>query len=276
MENKILLLTEEDMYDIEHNKNLKVEKIKQGFELFEIGDKELKGAILKINNIDKPLEEVKDTCYLAKSELYNKNVYYPIDKYDECYEADFYKIISSVAFNMGASYIKIYAKNEESNNNKKEKETQFKRKDEINAKLWEADIKLEDEINLKSDNKNNFSIDKSEKIMFEDRNKNTRMTKEEFSSWIEKEGINEKALTFFENRINHFKEKGEALGEWNLKWEKSEYSKSVNETFKKIKAGISLLPSELLFIKESFSAIFRKVEDNEKKLLKEFCIHIEF
>ena len=91
---------------------------------------------------------------------------------------------------MGASYIKIYAKNEESNNNKKEKETQFKRKDEINAKLWEADIKLEDEINLKSDNKNNFSIDKSEKIMFEDKNKNTRMTKEEFSSWIEKEGIN--------------------------------------------------------------------------------------
>ena len=174
MENKILLLTEEDMYDIEHNKNLKVEKIKQGFELFEIGDKELKGAILKINNIDKPLEEVKDTCYLAKSELYNKNVYYPIDKYDECYETDFYKIISSVAFNMGASYIKIYAKNEESNNNKKEKETQFKRKDEINAKLWEADIKLEDEINLKSKNKNNFSIDKSEKIMFEDRNKNTR------------------------------------------------------------------------------------------------------
>lgn len=111
MENKILLLTEEDMYDIEHNKNLKVKKIKQGFELFEIGDKELKGAILKINNIDKPLEEVKDTCYLAKSELYNKNVYYPIDKYDECYEADFYKIISSVTFNMGASYIKIYAKN---------------------------------------------------------------------------------------------------------------------------------------------------------------------
>ena len=50
--------------------------------------------------------------------------------------------------------------------------------------MWEADIKLEDEINLKSDNKNNFSIDKSEKIMFEDRNKNTRMTKEEFSSWI--------------------------------------------------------------------------------------------
>ena len=251
MENKILLLTEEDMYDIEHNKNRKVEKIKQGFELFETGDKELKGAILKINNIDKPLEEVKDTCYLVKSELYNKNVYYPIDKYDECYEADFYKIISSVAFNMGASYIKIYGKNEESNSSKKEKDNQFWKKDEIKAKYKNVDIELNEEINLKSDNKDNFDMNKSEKIMFEDRNKNTRMTKEEFSSWINKEGINEKALT-------------------------SEYSKSVYETYKEIKAGISFLPSELLFIKESFSAIFHRVEDNEKKLLKEFCIHIEF
>ena len=276
MENKILLLTEEDMYDIEHNKNRKVEKIKQGFELFETGDKELKGAILKINNIDKPLEEVKDTCYLVKSELYNKNVYYPIDKYDECYEADFYKIISSVAFNMGASYIKIYGKNEESNSSKKEKDNQLGKKDEIKAKYKNVDIELNEEINLKSDNKDNFDMNKSEKIMFEDRNKNTRMTKEEFSSWINKEGINEKALTFFENRINHFKEKGEAFGEWNLEWKKSEYSKSVYETYKEIKAGISFLPSELLFIKESFSAIFHRVEDNEKKLLKEFCIHIEF
>lgn len=274
MEDKILLLTEEDMYDIEHNKNRYVEKIKKGFELFEIGDKELKGTVLKINSIDKPLEEVKDTCYLVKSELYNNNVYYPIDKYDECYESDFYKIISSIAFNMGASYIKIYAKNEESNINRKEREAKVE--DKIDAKLKKPDIEANTGINVEYKNSSNYSVDKSEKIMYEDRNQNTKMTKEEFSKWIEKENIKEEALTFLKNRIEHFKKTGEAVGEWNLKWEKSEYSKSVYETYKEIKSGISFLPSELLFIKESFSAIFRRVEDNEKKLVKEFCIHIEF
>lgn len=274
MDKNILLLKDIDKYAIDDNPR-GAENIKRGFKLYEFGNEDLKGCILRVDSKDIPLDEYKDnSLYIVESELYNKNIYYPLDKYNEYYEIDFYKIISSIAFNMGASYVKIYAKNEESNINRNEGETKFE--DKIDAKLKKNNIGANVSFNVECNNKSSYSVDKSEKIMYEDRNENTKMTKEEFSKWIEKEDINEKALTSFENRINHFKETGEAKKEFNLKCEKSEYSKSVNETYKEIKAGISLLHPILSTVKESFNFISRKVEDNEKKLLKELFIHIEF
>lgn len=274
MDKNILLLKGIDKYAIEDSPS-KAKDIENRFKLYEFGDDNLKGCILRMDSKDIPLDEFNDSSlYVVESELYNKNIYYPLDKYSEYYEADFYKIISSVAFNMGASYIKIYAKNEESNINRKEGETKIE--DKIDAKLKKTDIGANADINIRYNNNSNYSVDKSERIIYEDRNKNTKMTKEEFSKWIEKEDINEKALPFFKNRIDHFKKTGEANENFSLKWKKSEYSKSVNETYKEIKNNIDILHPILLTVKKSFNFTSNKVEDNENKLIKELCIYIEF
>lgn len=274
MDKNILLLKEQDKYDIEVNPS-GTKDIVKGFKLYEFGDENLKDCILRVGSKDIPLDEYKDnSLYIVESELYNKNIYYPLDKYSEYYETDFYKIISSMAFNMGASHVKIYAKNEESNINRKEGETKFENKMDVNLKG--INIEANADINVGYNNNSHYSVDKSEKIMYEDKNENTKITKEEFSDWIEKEDINEKALTFFEDRINHFKKTGEADGELNLKWEKSEHSKSIYETYKEIETNISLLHPRLSSVKQSFNFISRKVENNEKKLSKELFIHIKF
>lgn len=270
MEDKILLLTDELMYDIEHNDNEYIKKVKQDFELCETGDKKLKGAILRINKIDKPLEKFKNTCYLVKSELYN-NVYYPIDKYDECYEADFKNLIKDIAWNMGATKIKIYSKREEININKRENNIKVK----ANANFK---IKVESEL---EHNRNSMSeLDKNIEQEWEierekEKSKKTKMTKEEFSKWIEKEGINEKT-SVFKNHIEEFKKFGEVHGLLKLNEEKSELSKNVYQTYTGIKAGINCLPNKLNFIRSSLSVSYNSHEDNERKLIKKFSGYIEF
>lgn len=270
MENKILLLTDELMYDIEHYDNEEVKKIKQDFELFEVGDKKLKGSILRINRIDKPLEKSKDTCYLVKSELYN-NVYYPIDKYDECYEADFKNLIKDIAWNMGAIKIKIYSKREEINIDKKENDIEVKAK--VNYKI-EVDSELEHNRSIMSEVDKN--IEQELEIEREkEKAEKTKMTKEEFSDWIEKEGIDEKS-SVFKNHIEDFKKFGEVHGLLKLNEEKSELSKNVYKTYTGIKAGINGLPSKLDFIRSSLSINYNSYEDSERKLIKKFSGYIEF
>lgn len=270
MENKILLLTDELMYDIEHYDNEDVKKIKQDFELFEVGDKKLKGAILRLDRNDKPLEEVKDACYLVKSELYN-NVYYYIDKYDECYEADFKNLIRDIAWNMGATKIKIYSKREEINIDKKE--NNIKVKANANCKIQ---IEGELEYNINSMSELDKNIEQEWEIEREkEKAEKTKMTKEEFSNWIEKEGINEKT-SVFKNHIEDFKKFGEAHASLKLNEEKSELSKNVYKTYTRIKSGINCLPTKLGFIKSSLSINYNSYEDNERKLIKKFSGYIEF
>lgn len=270
MDKNILLLKDIDKYAIDDNPR-GAENIKRGFKLYEFGNEDLKGCILRVDSKDIPLDEYKDnSLYIVESELYN-NVYYPIDKYNEYYEKDFKNLIRDITWNMGAIKIKIYSKREEINIDKEE--NNIKAKVKVNSKI-EVDSELKH--NKSSMSKVDKNIEQELEIEREkEKAEKTKMTKEEFSNWIEKEGINEKA-SIFKSHIENFKKFGEAHGLLKLNEEKSELSRNVYKTYTGIKVCINGLPSRLDSVKSSLSINFNSYKDNERKLIKKFYGYIEF
>lgn len=190
MDKNILLLKDIDKYAIDYNPR-GAENIKRGFKLYEFGNEDLKGCILRVDSKDIPLDEYKDnSLYIVESELYN-NVYYPIDKYNEYYETDFKNLIRDITWNMGAIKIKIYSKREEINIDKEE--NNIKAKVKVNSKIVDSEL----EHNKSSMSEVDKNIEQELEIEREkEKAEKTKMTKEEFSNWIGKEGINEKASIF--------------------------------------------------------------------------------
>ena len=93
---------------------------------------------------------------------------------------------------MGATKIKIYSKREEINIDKKE--NNIKVKANANCKIQ---IEGELEYNINSMSELDKNIEQEWEIEREkEKAEKTKMTKEEFSNWIEKEGINEKTSVF--------------------------------------------------------------------------------
>lgn len=272
MEKNVLLLTEDHMTCIEDNPNGTKDIIK-GFQLFEVGDEKLKDANYLIIDKQKiPLKKVKNTCHIVKSELYN-NIYYPIDMYEKYYEEDFKNLIKDIVWKIGATHVKIYSKREESNIIRKESDTK------VESKIKYKGVKAE--FYRKYRDSDNSQLDINEECILDlkrskEEAKESKMTTEEFSDWINNKNINEQALSTFWHHIEDFKKSGEAYGSFEFEEKKSEYSKTVYKTYNDIKAGIDGLPINLGFIKNDLSVNYNRLEENERKLAKEFFVQIEF
>ena len=272
----ILLVSEQTKYDIEHKPN-KTKKITENFSLYSFYDKELSKFKLKIPNMPPiSLEKYdKKSIYLIPSHIYN-NVYYPLEDFEKCYRTDLKNAVISSAIKMGANYIELVFSDEKD----------YKLSDQLKASAT-ADGSVKDQttdINISGEagieyNKENFTVNYykyslGSKLIIKDP---LRISKEEFSSFLETENINIYGLEeFFQQPIKAYKEDGIIMD--------IEYNERILNNVEKICKNCfkiySNIKTEILSIEDFISASFgfniESIEEEKSKWDYKFRASIKF
>lgn len=248
-------------------KPMATKEIKNNFELYIFRDEKLKGYFVKDKN-DKliPLEQYNKCCYLVDSGIY-KNVYYPLDSFNECYERDYKILLKRIATKIGAKSVFIYYNNEEKYSKK-----------ENNSHNMEAQVNhpiAETEANVNINNKN-ISREYNKTERNEEMNISKKeVSKENFETWLEEEKINIRA---FYNIIGTFIDRYYDIGTIENgkiidETVKLEHNINSHKEFVKVSAGFKHVP---IFIKGKFNFDMEKSSASKIEIAKKVKVKIEF
>lgn len=262
----LILVDGQTEFNIKRNPNA-TEKITNNFDLCRFGDEKLKGYFVKDKN-DKliPLEEYDKCCYLVDSGIY-KNVYYPLDSFNECYKRDYYSLLQRICFKIGAKSFSLSYSDEEEYSKKEEYSHN------ISAQASHPIVKAEANANINNKNSSK-EYNKTEHHLKMDIAK-MEISKEEFDKWCDKEKINIKAFdNIIGGYIDRYFDNGRIdSGIINRKDVKIEHNINSHKEFVKVSAGFEHAPT---FIKGKFNFDTEKSNASDKKIAKMFKVKIEF
>ena len=261
----LILVDSQTEFNIKHNP-MATKEIINNFELYRFGNEKLKGYFVKDKN-DKliPLEEYNKCCYLVDSGIY-KNVYYPLDSFNECYKRDYHSLLQRICFKIGAKSFSLYYSDEE----------EYSKKEEYshNMSAQASHPIVEVEANVNINNKDSSKeYNKTEHHLKMDISK-MEVSKDKFDEWCDEEKINIKAFDIIRGYIDRYYYNGRIdNGNINRKDVKIEHNINSHEQFVKVSAGFKHVPT---FIKGKFNFDTEKSSISERKIARMFKVKIEF